>query len=149
MRSSCGPRRWRASNCSRRHGHRRRGRKTLSRTVAREVRAVVVSGILLFIRSEVTKVGLHRGDIRLVLRVRELRNRNRGKNADDDDHDQKLNQGKPLFVAQHVRTPKQLDGANGSATRYQGDSTPTAYATVGTGFRVLRHSGESGKKEGI
>src|SRR6267378_2738912 len=101
MRSSRGPRRWRADKRSRQHGNVLRGRKALGRTVTREVRAVVVSGILLFIRREVTKVRLHRGDIRLVLRIRKLRNRDRGKNANDDDYDQKFNKCKTLFVARH------------------------------------------------
>src|SRR5207249_8631912 len=37
---------------------------------------------------------LHRREIRLLLRVRELRNRDRGQNADDHDDDQKLDQCK-------------------------------------------------------
>src|ERR1700693_5904072 len=102
MRSSGGPCGRRADNCGRRHGNVLRRVETLGRTVTREVRAVVVSGILLFIRSEVTKVRLHSGDVRLVLRVRELRNRYRGKNADDDDDDQKLNECKTLLVDQSV-----------------------------------------------
>src|ERR1700686_4945568 len=98
MRSCRGPGLWWAGNCGRRHGNVRRRREALGRTVTREVRAVVVGGILLFIRREVTKVRLHRGDIRLVLRVRKLRNRNRGKNADDDDNDQQLNKSKPFLL---------------------------------------------------
>src|SRR5207248_10025930 len=64
-------------------------------------RTVVVCSVLLFVGGDVAKVRLHRGDVRLVLGVGELRNRNRGKNADDDDYDQKLNEGKTLFVADH------------------------------------------------
>src|ERR1700674_5213640 len=115
MHSGCGPSGRRASDCGRSDGDVLRGIETLGHTTAREVRAVVVSGILLFIRSEVTKVRLHRGDVRLVLRVRELRNRNRGKNADDDDHDQKLNKSKTLFVA-HLWTPNKWISACFRAT---------------------------------
>src|SRR2546423_3512783 len=106
MRSGRGPRRRRAVDCRRRHGNVLRRREALSRTVTREVRAVVVSRVLLLERREVTKVGLHRGDVRLVLRIRELRNRYRGKNADDDDDDQKLNKCKTLFVARHFIAPE-------------------------------------------
>src|ERR1700687_3785126 len=84
-----------------------------------EIRTVVVSGILLFIRSEVTKVGLHRGDVRLVLRIRKLRNRNRGKNADDDDHDQKFNKCKTLFVAEHFIAPEAVGWGEWLCIRYQ------------------------------
>src|SRR5437870_1044146 len=71
---------------------------------SREVSTTVVGSVLLFVGRHVAKVRLHRGDVRLVLRICELRNRDRGKNADDDDHDQKLNEGKTLFVA-HLRSP--------------------------------------------
>src|SRR5437660_3465642 len=64
-----------------------------------EVGTTVVGGVLLFVGRHVAKVRLHRGDVRLVLRICELRNRDRGKNADDDDYDQKLNKGKTPFVA--------------------------------------------------
>src|ERR1700686_410975 len=114
MRSCRGPGLWWAGNCGRRHGNVRRRREALGRTVTREVRAVVVGGILLFIRREVTKVRLHRGDIRLVLRVRKLRDRDRGKNADDDDDDQKLDKGESLFIA-HSLTPEAVgEVPNGS-----------------------------------
>src|ERR1700682_1622314 len=119
MRSSRGPCGRRAGNCSRRNGDARRRAEALGRTVAREIRAVVVSGILLFIRSEVTKVGLHRGDVRLVLRIRKLRNRNRGKNADDDDHDQKFNKCKTLFVAEHFIAPEAVGWGEWLGIRYQ------------------------------
>src|ERR1700730_18037936 len=69
------------------------------RSGTREVGAVVVGGVLLFIGREVTKVRLHRGDMRLVLRVRKLRNRNRRENTNDHDYDQKLDECKALFVA--------------------------------------------------
>src|SRR2546423_15628286 len=99
MRSGRGPRRRRSIDCGRRHGNVLRRREALSRTVTREVRTVVVGGILLFIRSEVTKVRLHRGDVRLVLRIRELRNRYRGRNADVEDDDQKFNKRKTTISA--------------------------------------------------
>src|SRR6266568_1671342 len=66
---------------------------------SREVSTAVVGSVLLFVGRHVAKVRLHRCDVRLVLGVRELRNRDRGKNADDDDHDQKLNERKTLFIA--------------------------------------------------
>src|SRR3954470_9094222 len=69
---------------------------------ATEVRTTVVGSVLLFVGRHVAEVRLHRGDIRLVLCIRKLRNRNRGKNADDDDDDQKLDQRKTLFVAHFV-----------------------------------------------
>src|SRR5438105_7190137 len=69
-----------------------------------EVRATIVGGVLLFVGRHVAKVRLHRGDIRLVLRICKLRNRDRGKNADDDDHDQKLDEGEAFLVAHHVST---------------------------------------------
>src|SRR3954471_13215484 len=57
-------------------GHVLRGDKALERRGRRaragEVRAVVVSGVLLLVGREVAKIGLHRGDIRLVFRVGEL-----------------------------------------------------------------------------
>src|ERR1700716_1803357 len=99
MRSSRCPCGRRADNGGRPDGNVLGRGEALSRTVTREVRAVVVGGKLLFIRREVAKVRLHRGDVRLVLRIRKLRNRNRGKNADDDDNDQKFNKSKTLFVA--------------------------------------------------
>ena len=51
------------------------------------VRTVVVGEIRFLRRNEVAKIRLHRGDVRLFLRVRELRNRDRGQDADDDDDD--------------------------------------------------------------
>src|SRR5207247_6451639 len=100
------PRRGRTSNCRNRNGHVLRGAKALERSRggrgSREVGTTVVGSVLLFVGRHVAKVRLHRGEIRLLLGVRELRNRDRGKNADDDDHDQKLNEGKTLFVA-HLR----------------------------------------------
>src|SRR5438445_11628502 len=65
---------------------------------SREVGTTVVGGVLLFVGRHVAKVRLHRGDIRLVLRICELRNRNRGKNTNDHDNDQKLDQCKALQI---------------------------------------------------
>src|SRR5204862_5383185 len=83
-----------------------RRRETLKRRGtsgrASEVRAVVVGGVLLFVGRQVAKVRLHRSDVRLVLRVGELRNRDRGKNTDDNDHDQKLDKSKTLLAANHI-----------------------------------------------
>src|SRR4029077_5269484 len=74
-----------------------------------EVRAVVVRGVLLFVGRHVAQVRLHRCDIRLVLRVRELRNRDRGKDADDDDDDQKLDEGKTLLAGHSCVSLNRLD----------------------------------------
>src|SRR2546430_7389961 len=43
-------------------------------------------------------IGFHRSDVRLLLGVRELRDRDGGKNADDHHHDQKLNERETLAV---------------------------------------------------
>src|SRR6266704_4627318 len=43
-------------------------------------------------------VRLHRGDVRLLLRVGELRDRDGGQNADDHHHDQQLNEREALAV---------------------------------------------------
>src|SRR5438105_5789799 len=51
---------------------------------------------------EVAQVRLHRRDVRLRLRVGELRDRDRGQDADDDDHDQQLDERKALSIAEHV-----------------------------------------------
>src|SRR3989442_9246460 len=51
-----------------------------------------------------SKVGLHRSEIRLLLGVRELRDRDGGKNADDHHYDQKLNERETLAV--HLRNPQ-------------------------------------------
>src|SRR2546422_1032695 len=61
-----------------------------------------VGEIGLFSGHQVTKVGLHRGEIRLLLRVGELRNRDRGQNADDHDYDQQLNERETLAVHLHI-----------------------------------------------
>src|SRR5436305_12220403 len=106
MRSGRAPRRGRASNVGHYDSHVLRRAEALKRRRggrgATEIRATVVSSVLLFVGRHVAKVGLHRGDVRLVLGVGELRNRDRGKNGYDDDYDQKLNEGETLFVA-HLR----------------------------------------------
>src|ERR1700687_3035449 len=117
MRCSPGPR-WRRTHesyCDDRYVLRRREalKRRHVRRGSREIRAVVVGGILLFIRREVTKIRLHRGDIRLVLRIRKLRNCDRGKNADDDDNDQKLDKCKTLFAA-HMDQTSVATRKNGS-----------------------------------
>ena len=56
----------------------------------------------LFGRHEVTKIRLHRGDVRLRLGVRELRNRDRGKNTDDHDDDQELDEREAFAELKHV-----------------------------------------------
>src|SRR5438105_15283400 len=76
---------------------------------SREVSTTVVGSVLLFVGRHVAKVRLHRGDVRLVLRICELGNRDRGKNADDDDDDQKLDQRK-TFLAAHLKLLKLKNG---------------------------------------
>src|SRR4029077_1932366 len=66
------------------------------RQVGRVVRRIGEEA--LFRGHHVAEVRLHRGDIRLRLRVRELRDRNRGENADDHDDDQQLDEGEALAV---------------------------------------------------
>src|SRR5215208_5152274 len=61
------------------------------------VEARVVSEVRLLGRDEVAEVRLHRGDVRLLLRVRELRDRDRGKNAEDHDDNQELEQRETLL----------------------------------------------------
>src|SRR6266542_1142003 len=79
-------------------------RGTGSRRTARRAGVLErVGEVRLFRRDEVAKVGLHRSDVRLLLRVRELRNGDGGKNADDDDHDQKLDQRETLAI--HLDIP--------------------------------------------
>src|SRR5437016_9323886 len=107
-----------------------------------EVGTTVVGGILLFVGRHVAKVRLHRGDIRLVLCICELGNRDRGKNADDDDHDQKLNEGKTLFVAHLKFSFKRLDVAGGlaSARRPLMSATATFHDWVKRQVRLLKLS---------
>src|SRR4051794_16015152 len=106
VRSRRAPRLRRASHYCSRDRHVLRRREAVQRRRTRrgtgEVRTVVVGSVLLFVGRQVAKVRLHRGDISLVLRICKLRNRDRGKDADDDDHDQKLNEGKALFVILHM-----------------------------------------------
>src|SRR5438045_4869475 len=111
MRSGRAPRRGRAGNCRDDDGHVLRWAEALersrSRRGSREVGTTVVGSVLLFVGRHVAKVRLHRGDVRLVLGIGELRNRNRGKNADDHDYDQKFNECKTLSVA-HLESPKAI-----------------------------------------
>src|ERR1035437_7963178 len=76
----------------------------------RRVVAVVVREVGFLRGDEIAEVRLHRGDVRLFLRVGELRNRDRGKNADDDDDDQQLDEGEALLVTRHRGTPWGYDG---------------------------------------
>src|SRR5256885_6797684 len=50
------------------------------------------------LRNQVTKVRLHRGEVRLFLRVGELGDRDGGQNADDHHHDQQFDERKTLAV---------------------------------------------------
>src|SRR5438270_834834 len=61
-----------------------------------------VGEVRLFRRHQVAQVGLHRGEIRLFLRVGKLRDRDRGQNADDHNHDEQLNQRKTLAVHLYI-----------------------------------------------
>src|SRR5688500_5755365 len=95
------------------------------RTTRGEIRARVIGGITLLCGHEVTKVALHGREVRLLLRVRELRDRDRGQNADDHDDDQELDQGKafPILVL-HESTP--VEGSVATEVRR-------------TGRQVVRH----------
>src|SRR5215218_5150352 len=78
----------------------RAGRRgTRGRWVMRRRVRGIISEVAFLRGYEVTQIGLHAGNLRLVLRVGELRDRDGGKNADDHDHDQQLDQGKALAVA--------------------------------------------------
>src|SRR5690349_500853 len=73
-----------------------------------------VGEVRLFSRDQVAQIRLHGGDVRLRLRVGELRDGDRGKNTDDHDDDQKLDKGETLAdVALHLkRSPiREDDGA--------------------------------------
>src|SRR5438034_426859 len=67
---------------------------------ARRGRAVLdrVGEVRLFGGHQVPKVRLHRGDVRLRLRVGELRDRDGGQDADDYHHNQQLNECETLAV---------------------------------------------------
>src|SRR5258706_303548 len=95
-------------------------------TGGRVVCGAKVGGVLyrvskkrLFGRHEVPQIRLHRCEIRLLLRVSELRNRDRGQNADDHHDDQKLDQCKALAV--HLVSPEKMSwmrtSSNGSRRR--------------------------------
>src|SRR2546430_5341155 len=55
-------------------------------------------GILPVSGVQASDIAIYRGDVRLLLGVRELRDRDGGKNADDHHHDQKLNERETLAV---------------------------------------------------
>src|SRR5438445_9445117 len=55
-----------------------------------EVGTTVVGGVLLFVGRHVAKVRLHRGNVRLVLRICELRNRKDRKSTDLNYSDAKI-----------------------------------------------------------
>src|SRR5687767_1549852 len=71
---------------------------------AGEVHAIRIRSEALLIRGQVAEIGLHRREVRLFLRVRELRNRDRGENADNYDDDQKFDQRESLLVPCHFRS---------------------------------------------
>src|SRR5205085_2359690 len=62
----------------------------------------VVGEVVLFRRQDVVQIALHRGDVRLLLRVRELGDGDGGQDPDDHDDDQKLDQGKPTTLAHYA-----------------------------------------------
>src|SRR5207248_10471009 len=66
-----------------------------------------VGEVRLFRRHQVAQVRLHRGEVRLFLRVGKLRDRDRGQNADDHDHDQQLNERKTLARSEERRVGKE------------------------------------------
>src|SRR5690348_13305582 len=61
---------------------------------------------------QVPKIRFHRGDVRLRLGVRELRDRDGGQNADDHHHDQELDQRETLAV--HCHYPLQSVDTKGA-----------------------------------
>src|SRR6266550_65761 len=89
-------------------GHNRRyadARRVLIAVLRDETRGTRVVGRVreerFLSRDEVAQVRLHRRDIRLRLRVGELRDRNRGQDADDDDHDEQLDEREALASTKH------------------------------------------------
>src|SRR5207249_3911475 len=70
-----------------------------------------VGEIRLFGGHEVPEIRLHRSQIRLLLRVGELRNRDGGQNTDDHHHDQKLDQGKALAVHSTTSPTRKIQDA--------------------------------------
>src|SRR6266513_5838197 len=81
--------------------------------VGAQVRGVLhrVGEIRLFGGHEVPEIRLHRSQIRLLLRVSELRNRDGGQNADDHHHDEKLDQGKALAVHSTTSPTRKIQDA--------------------------------------
>src|SRR5712692_810262 len=88
--------------------HRARGRRGGARDAGRVLHRV--GKIRLFGRDQVAQVRLHRGDVRLRLGVRELRDRDRGQDADDHDHDQELNERETLTVHPSPPTNRTCQG---------------------------------------
>src|SRR5436309_2194731 len=78
------------------------------RQADRVVRAVVEEGFLG--RREVPQIRLHGADVRLLLRVGELRDRNSREDPDDHHHDEELDQGKATS-RQHRSPSRALKGA--------------------------------------
>src|SRR2546427_5104130 len=70
-----------------------------------------VGEIRLFGGHEVPEIRLHRSQIRLLLRVGELRNRDGGQNTDDHHDDQKLDQGKALAVHSTTSPTRKIQDA--------------------------------------
>src|SRR5204863_7722993 len=62
-----------------------------------------VGEVRLLSSHQVTKVGLHRGEVSLPLRIGELRDRDGGQDADDHHHDQQLNERKTLADRKSTR----------------------------------------------
>src|SRR6266699_6555928 len=91
-----------------RHGDRGADDAARRVVVGAEVARVLdrVGEIRLFGGDQVTQIRLHRSQIRLLLRVRELRNRDGGKNADNHHDDQKLDECKALAVHLNVLSRK-------------------------------------------
>src|SRR3989442_3365910 len=64
----------------------------------RHPRSTLFPYTTLFRSHQVPKVRLHRGDVRLRLRVGELRDRDGGQDADDYHHNQQLNECETITV---------------------------------------------------
>src|SRR6478752_5906771 len=79
-------------------------RRRLELHTLRGVRRILgrIREVRLFSRDQVAQIRLHGGDVRLRLRVGELRDRDRGKNTDDHDDDQKLDEGETATGRAHV-----------------------------------------------
>src|SRR4029077_13286907 len=146
--------------------HLPRGRRTGNTTnLAGDVGAVLdgVGEERLLSRDQVTKVGLHRSDVGLPLRISELRDRDGGQDADDHHHDQQLDERKTLAVHlthtpvwnpnvivsdRYLRRECPLDGGGKARAPPHGIAVGTGlletYALARSPYPVFRSSREPG-----